>query len=149
MRNRTSDLRITHSDTLPLSHKDSTVSEVYYDVHMTRVLHTARISSVDSIMFVNGIRTKKSTEEKNEKNMVEQRSAESEGLRFDSSCTTSKNFFLSHARDKTKTIFLYFFTKLKTYPLSYSIKDQAHRPGLEIEVVHFKFGLFSGSYQSK
>ena len=60
---------------------------------MTRVLHTARISSVDSIMFVNGIRTKKSTEEKNEKNMVEQRSAESEGLRFDSSCTTLKNFF--------------------------------------------------------
>ena len=56
-----------------------------------------------------------------------------------------KNFFLSHARDKTKTIFLYFFTELKTYPLSYSIKDQAHRPGLEIEVVHFKFGLFSGS----
>ena len=93
MRNRTSDLRIPHSDTLPLSHKDSTVSEVYYDVHMTRVLHTARISSVDSIMFVNGIRTKKSTEEKNEKNMVEQRSAESEGRRFDSSCTTIKNFF--------------------------------------------------------
>ena len=130
MRNRTSDLRIPHSDTLPLSHKDSTVSEVYYDVHMTRVLHTARISSVDSIMFVNGIRTKKSTEEKNEKNMVEQRSAESEGRRFDSSCTTIKNFFLSHARDKTKTIFLYFFTELKTYPLSYSIKGQAHRPGL-------------------
>ena len=26
-----------------------------------------------------------------------------------------------HARDKTKNIFLYFFTKLKTYYLSYSI----------------------------
>ena len=31
------------SDTLPLSHRDSTVSEVYYEVHMTRVLHAARI----------------------------------------------------------------------------------------------------------
>ena len=41
MRKRTSDLR---SDALLLSHRDSTVSEVYYEVHMTRVLHTARIS---------------------------------------------------------------------------------------------------------
>ena len=31
---------------------DSTVSEFYYEVHMTRVLHTARISIVDSVMFV-------------------------------------------------------------------------------------------------
>ena len=37
-RNRTSDLRIPRSDALPLSHRDSTVSEVYYEVHMTRVL---------------------------------------------------------------------------------------------------------------
>ena len=43
---RPSDLR---SDALPLSH---TVSEVYYEVHMTRVLHTARISNVDSVMFL-------------------------------------------------------------------------------------------------
>ena len=56
MRNRTSDLRIPRSDALPLSHRDSTVSEVYYEVHMTRVLHTARISNVDSVMFVNRIR---------------------------------------------------------------------------------------------
>ena len=35
-----------------LSHRDSTVSEVYYEVHMTRVLHTARISNIDSVMFV-------------------------------------------------------------------------------------------------
>ena len=27
--------------------------EVYNEVHMTRVLHTARISSVDSVMFLN------------------------------------------------------------------------------------------------
>ena len=31
MRNRTSDLRIPRSDALPLSHRDSTVTEVYYD----------------------------------------------------------------------------------------------------------------------
>ena len=46
IRNRTSDLRIPRSDALPLSHRDSTVSEVYYEVHMTRVLHTAKISNV-------------------------------------------------------------------------------------------------------
>ena len=54
MRNQTSDLRIPRSDALPLSHRDSTVSEVYFEVHMTRVLHTARISNVDSVMFVDG-----------------------------------------------------------------------------------------------
>ena len=46
MRNRASDLRIPRSDALALSHRDSTVSEVYYVVHMTRVLHTARISNI-------------------------------------------------------------------------------------------------------
>ena len=56
MRNRISDLRIPRSDTLPLSHRDSTVSEVYYEVHMTRVLHTARISNVDSVMFIDRLR---------------------------------------------------------------------------------------------
>ena len=40
------------SDALPLSHKDSLVSRVYYEVLMTRVLHTVRISNVDGIMFV-------------------------------------------------------------------------------------------------
>ena len=52
MRNRTSDLRIPCSDALSLSHRDSTVSEVYNEVHITHVLHTARISNVDSVMFV-------------------------------------------------------------------------------------------------
>ena len=52
MRNRTSDLRIPRSEALPLSHRDSTVSDVYYKVHVTRVLPTARISNVDSVMFV-------------------------------------------------------------------------------------------------
>ena len=46
---RPSDLR---SDVLALSHRDSSVSEVYYEVHMTRVLHTSRISNVDSVMFL-------------------------------------------------------------------------------------------------
>ena len=49
MRNRTSGLRIPRSDALPLSHRDSTVSEVYYEVHMTRILRTARISNVDGL----------------------------------------------------------------------------------------------------
>ena len=52
MRNRTSDLWIPRSDALPLSHRDPLVSEVSYEVHMTRVLHTSWISNVDSVMFV-------------------------------------------------------------------------------------------------
>ena len=46
---RPSDLR---SDALPLSHEDSSVSGVYYEVLMTRVRHTARINNVDSVMFL-------------------------------------------------------------------------------------------------
>ena len=57
MRNRTSDPRIPRSDAQPLRHsRDSTVSEVYHEVHVTGALHTARISNVDSFMFVNTIR---------------------------------------------------------------------------------------------
>ena len=52
MRNQTWDLWIPRSDALPLSPRDSTVSEFYYEVHMKRVLHTARIGNVDSVMFV-------------------------------------------------------------------------------------------------
>ena len=48
--------QIPRSDALPLSHRDSTVSEVYFEVHMTRVLHTARISSVDSLIFADRIK---------------------------------------------------------------------------------------------
>ena len=44
---------------------------------------------------------------------------ESGGLRFDSSWEL-RIFSLSYARDKTKNIFLNFFTELKTYYLSYS-----------------------------
>ena len=46
---RPSDLR---SDALPLIHQDSSMSEIYYEVLITRVLHTARISNVDSVMFL-------------------------------------------------------------------------------------------------
>ena len=51
MRNRASDHRIPRSDAQALNHRDFTVSEVYYEVHMTRVLHTARISNFDGVMF--------------------------------------------------------------------------------------------------
>ena len=39
------------SDALPLSHKDSSVSRVSYEVLMTCILRTARISNVNSVMF--------------------------------------------------------------------------------------------------
>ena len=32
------------------------MSEVYYEVHITRVLHNSRISNVDSVMFINRMR---------------------------------------------------------------------------------------------
>ena len=32
------------------------MSEVYYEVHMTRVLHTSRISNVDSVIFIDRLR---------------------------------------------------------------------------------------------
>ena len=47
-------------------------------------------------------------------------SAESEGLRFDSPWGL-RSYSFSLARDKKKNIFLYFFTELKTYQISYSI----------------------------
>ena len=52
--------------------------------------------------------------------VVEDWSAESEDLRFDSSWGL-RICYLSHARDKTKNIFLLFFTELKTYRLFYAV----------------------------
>ena len=49
----TSNLWILHSDAPPLSQRDSMLSKTMYKVHMTCVLHAARISNVDSVMFVN------------------------------------------------------------------------------------------------
>ena len=53
MTNRTSDLRILRSDAPTLSHKNSMVNVFYYEVQMTRVLHSVRISNVDSVIFLN------------------------------------------------------------------------------------------------
>ena len=50
IRNRTSNLRIPRPDVLSLS---STMSDIYYEVYMTRVLHTAGISNVDNLIFEN------------------------------------------------------------------------------------------------
>ena len=66
MRNGTLNLWIPCSVALSLSHRDSTVSKVYYKVHMTSILHTARISNFDSVMFVNRIGEKESFERSKE-----------------------------------------------------------------------------------
>ena len=105
MRNWTSDLWI-QCNALLLSHRDSTVSEVYYTVHMTRVLHTARISSWCPSPWILC------------SSVVKHQSTESEGLRFNNSWGLTI-FSLSHTHDKTKNFFPYFFTKFKTYHLSY------------------------------
>ena len=52
MRNQTSDLQILQSNAPKLSQQDSVVSKAYLE-DMTHILHTARISNVHSIMFVN------------------------------------------------------------------------------------------------
>ena len=83
--------------------------------------------------------------------VVEHRNAESEGLRFDSSWGL-RNFSLSHARDKTKNILLYFFTKLRTYHLSlflstesillkYNVCPIKHLMACEIQLFSSQVGL--------
>ena len=49
MRNRTSDLRISFSDALTLNYRDCTVSEVYYEVHMTSQASCILLGSAVSI----------------------------------------------------------------------------------------------------
>ena len=51
-------------------------------------------------------------------------SIEAQGLRFDSSWRL-RVFSSSYARDQTKNVFFYLFTKLKTYQLSYSINEKS------------------------
>ena len=46
---RPSDSALRYSTTEP---QRPYVKEVYYEVHMTRVLHTSRISNVDSVKFL-------------------------------------------------------------------------------------------------
>ena len=50
MRNQTSELRILLSDALPLSHRDSMVSEVYYEEVYNEV--TFLIPDGDSVLFL-------------------------------------------------------------------------------------------------
>ena len=101
MRNQTSYLRILCSDALPLNHRDTVVSKVYYKVHMTCVLQTARISNVHSIMFVNWIREMVSFELGKEIKMFfiyyEHRIKKILSLQI--------IFSLFHTRDKQKTSF--------------------------------------------
>ena len=87
MRSQTSDLWILHSDTLSLSHRDSTVS---------KALSCILLGSAVSIAsyFLNRIRRKLSCKL---------------GIEIE------KDFFFC------KSIFFYFFSKLKTYHLSCSI----------------------------
>ena len=129
MRNRTSDLRIPRSDALPLSHGNSTVSEVYYEVHMTRVLRTARISNVDSVMFVNRLRKMVSFELGKEivkdifrvwdKEKIQSPHEESNLRPSDSAlrCSTTepRRLYGERGIPRSEGIFHFFFTELKTY----------------------------------
>ena len=96
MRNQTSDPRTPRSDAQPLSHRDFTVSEVYCEVYIKRVLNTARTTIVDSVMFVKRIREMVSFELGKEIVKDIFRLVTSVGLRI---------FSLFHARDKTKISF--------------------------------------------
>ena len=49
-RNRTSDLRIPLSYALPVSHRDSTVGEVFYEVHMKRCILLGSTMSIASCL---------------------------------------------------------------------------------------------------
>ena len=86
-----------------LSHKDSSVSEVYYEVLITRVLHTARIRNVDSLMF--------------QIEIIEMLSFE---LGEEDSSWGLRIFLFSFSLyDKTKKHHSSFFIELKTYHLYY------------------------------
>ena len=136
MRNRTSDLRIPRSDALPLSHGNSTVSEVYYEVHMTRVLRTARISNVDSLMFVNRLRKMVSFELGKEivkdifrvwdKEKIQSPHEESNLRSSDSalrcSITEPRRLYGERGIRRSEGILHFFFTELKTYQHSEGLR---------------------------
>ena len=82
------------SDSSSLSHTDFTVSEVYYEIHMTRVLHTARINKIIGEMASSEL---------------------GKGLILDGD---SEFFFFVPGSWQDKKIFLSFFTELKVYHLS-------------------------------
>ena len=90
LRNQTSDLRISQSDALPLSHRDSTVSKAHCEVVYIHIQHLSCILLGLAMLLILAV-------------------------------IMQDTFSLCHACDKTKNIFLYFFTRLKTYHLPYSI----------------------------
>ena len=110
MKNGTLDLWIPHSNALPLSHRDSTVSEVYHKVDMTRILHIARISNVDSIIFVD-----RNKEWSLYGSVVEHQSTESEGLRFNS-LRDSEFFLCPTLLTRRKTHLSLFLSQAKNLP---------------------------------
>ena len=56
IRNQTCDPQILHSNALPLSHRDYMVTNTcQFSKFMTCAMHTARISNVQKVMFVNTI----------------------------------------------------------------------------------------------
>ena len=74
--------------------------------------------------------------------MIEQQSVDSEGLRFDSLWELTFSS-LTHTCDKTKNIFLHFFTELKTDRLFYSIYKldtiDIADPSSMLEACHMNF----------
>ena len=88
--NQTSDLWISQSDALPLSHRDSMVSKAHYEVIYVHIQHLSCILLGSAMLLILAV-------------------------------IMQDTFSLCHTCDKTKNIFLYFFTKLKTYHLHYSI----------------------------
>ena len=146
MRNRTSNFRIPRSDALPLSHRDphgkrlrsSFVPRLWQDgkkvflyfftelkIHHLSYfyLQTLRYRHCWSKKYARRV----SYELRNRPrspwglcgSVVEHRSAESRGLRFDSSWGLRIFSFVPRSWQDEKNIFLYFFTELKTEHLSY------------------------------
>ena len=109
MRNWTSDLRILHCDALPLSQNRSQSNLKTFRIWKSKVwllwYNHGYLMVIWSVLWCS------TTELELECGTV--------GLRFNSSWGL-RIFSLSNACDKTKNIFLYFFTELKTYHLSYS-----------------------------
>ena len=81
------------------------MSQVDYEVHMTRVLHAARISNVDSVTFVNRIREMVSSElgKEIEKDVLSrhERGKKKNILILHEETWRLRIFSLAHARDKT------------------------------------------------
>ena len=68
-------------------------------------------------------------------------------LRFVSSWRI-RTFSLSHARDKTKNVFLYFFTELKTYHLSFYFKTLCYKFAYTVNFFYkFAYGYLLWEYQ--